>query len=126
MKRREAREQAFQILFQLDINEEEPQKALDDFLISEQNDLFLKALTEGVITYKPKLDDAIAKNVENWSFSRIATAEKTILRMAVFEIQYMDDIPIAVTINEAVELANKYGDEKSGKFINGILSKFSS
>lgn len=125
MKRREAREQAFQILFQLDINEEEPQKALDDFLTSEQNDLFLKALTEGVITYKQKLDDAIAKNVENWSFSRIAIAEKTILRMAVFEIQYMDDIPIAVTINEAIELANKYGDEKSGKFINGILSKFS-
>lgn len=125
MKRREAREQAFQILFQLDINEEEPQKALDDFLTSEQNDFFLKALTEGVITYKQKLDDAIAKNVENWSFSRIATAEKTILRMAVFEIQYMDDIPIAVTINEAIELANKYGDEKSGKFINGILSKFS-
>jgi N utilization substance protein B len=125
MKRREAREQAFQILFQLDINEEEPLKALDVFLTSKQNDTFLKSLTEGVITYKQELDELIAKNVENWTFSRIATAEKTILRMAVFEVKYLDDIPIAVTINEAIELANKYGDEKSGKFINGILSKFS-
>src|SRR5699024_388621 len=118
MKRREAREQAFQILFQLDINEEEPLKALDVFLTSKQNDTFLKSLTEGVITYKQELDELIAKNVENWTFSRIATAEKTILRMAVFEVKYLDDIPIAVTINEAIELANKYGDEQSGKIIN--------
>lgn len=61
--------------------------------------------------------------MENWTIDRIASIERTVLRMSVYEIEYLDDIPISVTINEAVELANKYGDENSGKFVNGVLSK---
>lgn len=123
MKRHAAREKAFQLLFQLDMNEEQPKRALEDFLETKQYDPFLKTLVEGVLTHREIIEEKITDHLENWSFSRIATAEKTILRMAVFEMVYMDDIPTAVSINEAIELANKYGDEKSGKFINGILSK---
>jgi len=123
MKRHAAREKAFQLLFQLDINQNEPRKALDTFFESNDHDVFLSSLVEGVITHIDEIDKIIAENLENWSLNRIATVEKTILRMAAFEITYLDDIPKAVSINEAVELANKYGDEKSGKFINGVLSK---
>lgn len=123
MKRRAAREKAFQLLFQLDMNEEQPKKALDEFLATKEHDIFLKTLVEGVLTYREELDEKIAAHLENWSFNRVATTEKTILRVAAFEMIHLDDIPTAVSINEAIELANKYGDEKSGKFINGILSK---
>jgi len=123
MKRHAAREKAFQLLFQLDINHDKPEKALDDFLESEEEDAFLTMLVEGVTKYKDRIDTIIAESLDNWSFSRVASVEKAILRLATFELLYIEDIPKAVSINEAVELGNKYGDEKSGKFINGVLSK---
>ncbi|AIF43472.1 transcription antitermination factor NusB [Virgibacillus sp. SK37] len=123
MNRHTAREKAFQILFQLDINKNEPSQAINDFLETEESDSFLILLVEGVTENKQKIDQVLAERIEKWSFERIASVEKTILRIASYEIQYLDDIPTNVSINEAVELANKYGDEKSGKFINGVLSK---
>lgn len=123
MKRRTAREKAFQILFQLDINNNEPTLAIAEFLESEENDLFLTLLVEGVTKYKVEIDDIISKHLENWSFHRLASVEKTILRVATYEIHYLEDVPTNVSINEAIELGNMYGDDKSGKFINGVLSK---
>lgn len=126
MNRHQAREKAFQTLFQLELNKQELPEALKDASnegITLQ-DPFLVKLVEGVTTQKETVDSLIASNLENWSFDRLAITEKTILRIAAYEMSYMEDIPKNVSINEAVELANKYGDQKSGKFVNGVLSKF--
>lgn len=123
MKRQEAREKAFQVLFQMDMNDIHPKNALKNFLDKDINDTFLIELIEGVVQYKDKIDLSISDHLENWTLNRIASVEKTILRLAVFEILYLDDIPVNVSINEAIELAHKFGEEKSGKFVNGVLSK---
>ena len=71
---------------------------------------------------KSSLDEIISTHLENWSLDRLAAVERTILRLATFEINHLEDIPLNVSINEAVELGNRFGDEKSGRFINGVLS----
>lgn len=123
MNRRTAREKAFQILFQLDINDNEPTQAIAGFLEAEENDLFLTLLVEGVTKSKTEVDAIITNHLENWSLERLAAIERTILRVATYEIHYLEDVPTNVSINEAIELGNLYGDDKSGKFINGVLSK---
>lgn len=118
MKRREAREQALKTLFQLDINR-------DDLTYLDENDKnneYLTTVIEGVKTYIEEIDKLINEHLINWTINRIAIVDKTILRIAIYEIKHIEDIPTSVSINEAVELAHKYGDEKSGKFINGVLS----
>jgi N utilization substance protein B len=123
MNRHTAREKAFQILFQLDMNDFEPRQAMGDFLEAEEHDTFLTLLVEGVTTNKNEIDRIITENLVNWSLQRLASVEKTILRVATYEIHYVEEIPTNVSINEAIELGNRYGDDKSGKFINGVLSK---
>ncbi|MEI3606778.1 transcription antitermination factor NusB [Pseudogracilibacillus sp. SE30717A] len=115
MDRRSAREEAFKILFQEDIN--------SDIEINDKGmNSYTKIVVFGTIKNKQEIDHRISSHLHNWSFERIPLVEKAILRIAVYEMDYLDDIPIGVSINEAVELAHKYGDEKSGKFINGVLS----
>lgn len=123
MNRHTAREKAFQVLFQLDMNDNTPERALEDHLEELEIDAFLMSLVQGVAEHKTAIDDTISMHLENWTIDRIASVEKTILRIAILEINYKDDIPTNVSINEAVELANMYGDEKSGKFVNGVLKK---
>jgi|SRR5690625_2862802 len=123
MNRHTARKKAFQILFQLDVNDNKPDQAIHDFLEDEKPDPFLTMIVNGVADKKTKLDALITENLENWSLQRIASVEKTILRIAVYEIVYVEDIPLNVSINEAIELGHTFGDDKSGKFINGVLSK---
>lgn len=123
MKRHTAREKAFQILFQIDLNEQDPIQALANYKETGETDSFLENLVQGVVEQKENVDEIISNHLENWTIQRIASVEKTILRIATYEIKYIEDIPTNVSINEAVELANKYGDEKSGKFVNGVLSK---
>ncbi|HLR71479.1 MAG TPA: transcription antitermination factor NusB [Pseudogracilibacillus sp.] len=115
MDRRTAREEAFKILFQQDINQnsQEINKQLNDYI---------RSVVLGVIDKKNEIDQLISEHIHNWSYDRIALVEKTILRIAAYEITYMEDIPVGVSINEAVELAHTYGDEKSGQFVNGVLS----
>lgn len=123
MRRQEAREKAFQVLFQMDMNDIHPQDALKNILDEQTNDTFLNGLVEGVIENKEKIDEHISKHLENWTINRIASVEKAILRISIFELLFLDDVPVNVSINEAIELAHKFGEEKSGKFINGVLSK---
>lgn len=123
MKRRTAREYALQILFPIDINFKQPTEAIQDFLESDDIDPFLFRLVDGVITHLEKIDSIISDHLENWTFDRIATVEKTILRIATYEMNYEEDIPPEVSVSEAIEIAKKFGDEKSSKFINGVLSK---
>lgn len=123
MKRHTAREKAFQILFQMDLNDLDPNEVLKEQNDTEEIDSFLEGLVQGVAAHRKTIDALISKHLENWTIQRIASVEKTILRIATYEITYLEDIPTSVSINEAVDLANKYGDEKSGKFVNGVLSK---
>lgn len=123
MNRHTAREKSFQILFQMDKNEMDVSEAIKFIIDSDKQDAFLLTIVHGVMDHKQEIDDIIKEHLEKWSLNRIASVERTILRMATFEIKYLDDIPPNVSINEAVELANKFGDEKSGKFVNGVLSK---
>lgn len=119
MKRKEAREKAFQTLFQLDINED-----IDDHTEEKNsNDIYLQLVIAGVQDNVDSIDLLISNHLENWALERLPFAERTILRIATFEIEYLDDIPTSVSINEAIDLAHKYGDDKSGQFINGVLSK---
>nr|WP_236782587.1 transcription antitermination factor NusB [Allobacillus saliphilus] len=123
ISRKHAREKAFQALYQLDINETVNYKDLFR-AIEEEVDLYAHELIEGVFTHQQKIDTAISEKLEKWSFNRIGTVEKTVLRIAVYEILYIDNVPVKVSINEAVDLAKRFNEEQSGKFINGILSKF--
>ena len=122
MKRSEAREKAFQFLFQIDINCEVHEGSIQEYVEEQGNDPFLNQLIQGVIDKKSSLDEIIANHLENWSLDRIAAVERTILRLATFEIKHLEDIPLNVSINEAVELGKRFGDEKSGRFVNGVLS----
>ncbi|MFU0791508.1 transcription antitermination factor NusB [Cerasibacillus sp. JNUCC 74] len=124
MNRHQAREKALQLLFSLDIHEVKSIEDMEYVSQTATKNAFLTMLVNGVIQHKEEIDSLLTAKLKNWSIDRIASVEKTILRMAIFEINYVDDIPTSVSINEAIELANKYGDDRSGKFINGVLSNF--
>lgn len=116
MSRREAREEAFKILFQTEVNEDQT----IDFSNSNE---FTKEVVEGFFNNKLKIDEMISSHLKNWTINRIALVEKAILRISTYEMMYIEDVPVGVSINEAIELAHKFGDENSGKFVNGVLSK---
>lgn len=121
-ERRFAREKAVQALYQIDINKDTTYQNLIESL-EDLND-YGKKLIKGVLEHQSEIDQAISAKLEKWSFNRIATVEKTVLRIAVFEMMYEESVPKEVSINEAVELAKRFNEDKSGKFINGVLSKF--
>lgn len=123
MKRRIAREKAFQALFQMITTNLDKQDAMDYVLEEEENDDFLISIVEGVTAHQQELDELIVENLENWSLERLPKVEKTVLRIAAYELKFEDGTPTQVAINEAVELAKTFGDEASGKFVNGVLSK---
>ncbi|GAA0482097.1 transcription antitermination factor NusB [Salinibacillus aidingensis] len=123
MNRREARIKAFQVLFQMENHDITFEDAADFALEGAAIHEFTSELVRGVITYKDEIDKAISEQLVNWSLNRIASVERTLLRLAVYEIKYNETIPLKVSINEAVEIAKEYGEENSGKFINGVLSK---
>jgi N utilization substance protein B len=86
-------------------------------------DPFLKRLVLGVLEHGRELDRLIEQYLENWRLDRINMIDRNILRMALFELLYCEEIPPKVTINEAIDLGKRYGSEESGSFINGILDR---
>ncbi|NQT28273.1 MAG: transcription antitermination factor NusB [Candidatus Omnitrophica bacterium] len=84
---------------------------------------FFSLLVEGVITNMPSIDTLIKKHVKNWEIKRMAVVDRNILRMGCFELLFSEDIPPKVAINEAIELAKRFGDIDSPRFVNGILDK---
>ncbi|GAA4065948.1 transcription antitermination factor NusB [Amphibacillus indicireducens] len=122
MNRRRGRENAFQVLFSLDYEEYDANLAIENILDNE-TDEFVTTLISGVIREQVAIDRKIEEHLENWSLNRLANVEKTLLRIATFEIFYELETPKGVAINEAIEIAHIYGDEKSGQFINGVLAK---
>jgi N utilization substance protein B len=123
MKRRTAREKALQALFQIDMSEVPPNDAISHVLEGAPQDEYLTHLVTGVVLHKQEIDEKITKHLEKWSLERLATVDRNLLRIAVFELLYSKDVPVNVVLDEAIEIAKLYGDEKSGRFINGVLSK---
>ncbi|MFD0767936.1 transcription antitermination factor NusB [Bacillus sp. CGMCC 1.60114] len=124
MKRRTARERAMQALYQMDITGEyNPKAAVENVLEEgESTNEFLETLVFGCVEYKEVIDELIRQNLKKWKLERISIVDRSILRLAVYEMKYMEDIPHSVSINEAIEIAKAYGDEESRRFINGVLS----
>ena len=123
MKRHEAREKALQTLFQLDGTELTVAEAIEH-VMDGTDDNFYNLLVEGTYTNLSSIDEKLKGHLENWSLERLPKIERTILRMAVFELSYMEDAPSRVVMNEAIELSKTFGDDKSSRFVNGVLSKF--
>ena len=123
--RRKAREIALQVLYSLNFVEIDAQDALDlfwgNFAAPQAAKEFAAFLVQGTFEHKDELDKLIAGCSDNWSLGRMSRVDVNILRLAVFEFLYCDDIPPKVTLNEAVDLGKTFGSENSGSFINGIL-----
>ncbi|MBF1136475.1 MAG: transcription antitermination factor NusB [[Eubacterium] sulci] len=128
MTRQNAREIIMQILYQLDVNNEfdidEQGKYLENLEMGKQEEYFRNLLSL-VCNKKSEIDEKISDNCRNWTVSRMPKTDLAVLRLAVCEILFLDEMPDSVSINEAVELAKKYGEEKSSSYINGILGSIS-
>jgi N utilization substance protein B len=151
-KRREARERAVQFLFQHDLNPPENlDRALNEFWDTQraaaiagekgpatwgqpvelppptageaEMRLFADPLIRGTLEHRDAIDEHIKKHAKNWDFHRIATVDRNIMRLAIYEMLFREDIPPIVSINEAVDIAKKFSTQDSGKFVNGILDK---
>jgi len=128
MKRRKAREYVLQFLFQSDFgNKGSISAGLKQFWADKEEDTEIKKfaaeIIKGTLSSLDEIDSTINKSAEHWAIQRMAAVDRNILRFAVYELLYRDDIPRAVTINEAIEVAKKYSTTESAAFINGILDK---
>jgi len=127
-RRTKGRECALKILYAVDITKNDVEHAIDDFwnnqnITNKEVRDFAEYLVKGVGANKAFIDGIISTYATNWHIGRMAFIDRNILRMAGFELLFADEIPSKVTINEAVEIAKKFGDKDSGKFVNGILDK---
>jgi N utilization substance protein B len=122
--RRKSREQALQILYQLEVNRMKAEEALPLFesLLEGQELLpFTEELVSGVEKHKDRIDEIIREHSKNWRIERMTIVDRNILRLAVFELLFREDIPPKVTLNEAIDLGKKFSTQDSGSFINGVL-----
>ncbi len=131
MSRRELREQIFKLLFRIEFNsqEEMPEQEelfFEDFCVADEEDTaYISGKYRNIVEKLGTIDDMLNGKAENWDTARMGKVDLTILRLALYEMVFDDDIPTGVAINEAVELAKKFGQDASAGFINGILAKFS-
>ena len=127
MTRKEAREEAFILVFEKEFSSD----SLDDILDIDMQvrdikpDEYIKTVFFGVFDNLQTIDKIISENAVGWSINRISKTSLAILRLALFEMKFMEDIPVSVSINEAVELAKKYATKEDASFINGILATVS-
>ena len=135
MRRSEVREVLFKILFRAEFNDisEMPDQIqyffnvdteVDGGKISEEDQGYISKREQDIINHLSEIDAAITDKVTGWTIDRMGKVDVAVIRLAVYEIMFDDDIPVGVSINEAVELAKKYGRDESGSFVNGVLAKF--
>lgn len=128
-KRTEARECALKVLYQFDILKTDTEELLKDFWANYEQEPeqeiveFSASLINGVKEKLDEIDKIIAERATNWHINRMAVIDRNVLRLGAYELLFRQDIPPKVAINESVELAKKYGDTDSGKFVNGILDR---
>lgn len=130
MGRRELREQIFLLLFRVEFNtpEDMPEQLRmffedDETYFSEKDETYITEKYEKIIEKKSELDSLLDEKAEGWDVKRMGKIELAILRLALYEMKYDEDVPTSVAINEAVELAKKFGQDNSGSFVNAILAK---
>lgn len=131
MSRRELREQIFKFIFRVEFNDRDEmseQEALffeeDEFSADEKDVQYISKKGNGILERLDEIDGMINQQAKGWTTQRMGKVDLTILRLAIYEILFDDDVPVGVAINEAVELAKKFGQEESSGFVNGILAKF--
>jgi N utilization substance protein B len=127
-KRTHSRECALQILYSFDIRKVNPiAEVVDDFWQNHAEDDVIKEfamiLVDGTLKHLKGIDKLITDYTDNWRIERMAVIDRNIIRMATFELMYLEQVPPKVAINEAVELAKRFGDDESGRFVNGVLDK---
>jgi len=134
MSRKNAREQALVLLYQCDLRKKQPQEIWNEFqcfsdleeedtIILEEKDMeFVREELEGVWEHLTEIDEIISRNSHRWESGRLSAPLRAILRIAVYEIKYREDIPEPVSVNEAIELAKSYDNPEAGGFVNGILA----
>lgn len=125
-KRTKARECALKILYAVDITGEEPKKCIETFWknhdeVDGELESFANSIVLGVTNNRDAIDKLISAHTTNWQLKRMAVIDRNILRFATYELLYMEEIPPKVSINEAIDIAKRYGDKDSGKFVNGVL-----
>jgi len=128
-RRRQARELALQLLYELDLRgEADPGEALEEFWrrqgeLPDEVRSFAEALVRGTKAHQEKIDELIGRFAERWDLDRMAVVDRNILRAGIFELLWAGDAPPKVAINEALEIARKFSTEKSTRFINGLLDR---
>lgn len=127
MGRKASRELAMKLIFEINYRKDEAESLLKDFI--EKNELgvkdreYIESVVRGTVKNIDDIDWAIENHSKGWKLDRLAKIDLAVLRLAIYELKYTDT-PQSVVINEAVELAKKFGTEKSGSFVNGLLSSF--
>ncbi|GFH90009.1 transcription antitermination protein NusB [Lachnospiraceae bacterium] len=131
MGRRELREQIFKLLFRIEFNEKNEMPEQEELFFqeeenaaSEKDEQYILKKYQDIVSKVDVIDEMINETAKGWETSRMGKVDLTLIRLAVYEIKYDDEIPTGVAINEAVELAKKFGQDNSPSFINGILAKF--
>lgn len=127
MSRRTVRERVLQVLYQLEFQPQEEARITDELSndLSEEMRIFYSRILQGIRTHQEEIDPMIEKYLrEGWSLNRIATLDRAVLRIAMFELIYEKNTPPKVVINEAVEMAKMYSGEESSSFINGCLGNW--
>ena len=129
MKRQRSREIAMELLFGMELSKNSYEETIENFVEDYEMDLttidleYIKSTVKVVTDNLEKIDGIITESLVNWKLDRISRVNLTILRLAVGEMLYVEDVPEKVAINEAIELTKKYSDEKSVSFINGVFDK---
>ncbi|SER47084.1 transcription antitermination factor NusB [Salisediminibacterium halotolerans] len=124
MNRRHARIKAVQALYQIEMTGADINDALSFVLEEDEaSDPFLETLITGTLDHLAEIDPLIENSMDHWALSRLSKVDHAVMRMALYEMIKLDDVPVSVSINEAIELARGFsGDPESGKFVNGVLS----
>lgn len=143
MSRKKAREIALHLIFEMEFREFQAEELLTDRLdedimqsigrdvtlyagnLSENQTVYIVSVVKGVASHRDELDELIEANAHGWSMSRLSKMTVAVLRLALYEMRYVDDVPVGAAINEAVELAKSYESDEAGAFVNGILGSIS-
>jgi N utilization substance protein B len=119
--RREARERALSLLYEADAKGASPAAVLDDQVLAPE--AFAADVVQGVEEFQAEVDELIRRFAKGWTLERMPVIDRTLLRMAIYELGHRPDVPTGAVISEAVELAKRYSTDDSGKFVNGMLSR---
>jgi N utilization substance protein B len=119
--RHEARERALSLLYEAESKSITPGQVVDELPV--EPDPFTAVLCQGVTEHGAEIDETIQRYAKNWDLARMPALDRAILRIGVFELAHLDDVPRNVVINEAVELAKRYSTDESGRFVNGMLAR---